>query len=110
MMTDRGWMYVGQEDRATDGLFFPMGPRVAILGYLDDPGLPPRRAAFEKHFDLCQSTIEWFNAAAWDDPQIELLIAHPDDRDRLANLSDHRKLRMNTLGLFRRRRSLGLFD
>lgn len=61
-------MYVGQEDWPTDGLLFPMGPRVAILGYLDDPGLSPRRAAFEEHLDQCQSTIDYLNAAAWDDP------------------------------------------
>jgi hypothetical protein len=41
MITDRGWMYVGQEDKTTHGLLLPMGRRVAILGYLDDPGLPP---------------------------------------------------------------------
>jgi Protein of unknown function (DUF4238) len=110
MITDRGWMYVGQEDRPTDGLLFPMGPRVAILGYLDDPGLPPRRAAFEEHLDLCQSTIDYLNAAAWDDPYIELLIAHPDDQNRLASLPDHRNLRINALGPFRKHKSVGLFD
>ena len=57
MITDRGWMYVGQEDWPTHGLLLPMGPRVAILGYLDDPGLAPGRLAFEEHLDLCQSTI-----------------------------------------------------
>ena len=41
MITDRGWMYVGMEDWPTHGLLLPMGPRVAILGYLDDPGLGP---------------------------------------------------------------------
>jgi len=110
MITDRGWMYVGQEDWPTHGLLLPMGPRVAILGYLDDPGLPPRRPAFEEHLDLCQSTIDYLNAAAWDDPYIELLIAHPDDRNRLAALPDHRNLRINALGPYRNRKSVGLFD
>ena len=87
-----------------------MGPRVAILGYLDDPGLPPGRPAFEEHLDLCQSTIDYLNAAAWDDPYIELLIAHPDDRGRLAALPDHRNLRINALGPYRNRKSVGLFD
>jgi len=68
MISDRGWMYVGMEDWPTHELLFPIGPRVAILGYLDDPGLPPRRPAFEEHLDLCPSTIDWINAAAWDDP------------------------------------------
>jgi hypothetical protein len=110
MITDRGWMYVGQEDWPTHGLLLPMGPRVAILGYLDDPGLPPRQPAFSEHFDLCQSTIDYLNAAAWDDPYIELLIAHPDDCNRLATLPDHRNLRINALGPYRNRKSVGLFD
>ena len=110
MITDRGWMYVGQEDWPTAGLVLPMGPRVAILGYLDDPALPPGRPPFEEHLDLCQSTVDYLNAAAWDDPFIELLIAHPDDRDRLASLPDHRNLRINALGPYRNRKSVGLFD
>jgi hypothetical protein len=110
MITDRGWMYVGMEDWPTHGLLLPMGPRVAILGYLDDPGLPPGRPAFEEHLDLCPSTITWINAAAWADPYIELLIAHPDDRDRLAALPDHQNLRINTFGPYRNRQSVGLLD
>jgi hypothetical protein len=110
MITDRGWLYVGQEKWPTHGLLLALGPRVAILGYLDDPGLPPRRPAFEEHLELCQSTIDYLNAAAWDDPYIELLIAHPDDRDRLAALPDHQDLRSNALGPYRNRRSVGLFD
>jgi hypothetical protein len=110
MITDRGWMYVGMEDWPTHGLLLPMGPRVAILGYLDDPGLPPRRPAFEEHLDLCQSTIDYLNAAAWDDPYIELMVAHPGDQSRLAALPDHRNLRINALGPYRNRESVGLFD
>lgn len=110
MLTDRGWMYVGMEDWPTHGLLLPMGPRVAILGYLDDPGLPPTRPPFEEHLDLCPSTVTWINAAAWADPYINLLIAHPDDRDRLAALPDHQNLRINTLGPYRNRTSVGLLD
>jgi hypothetical protein len=110
MITDRGWRYVGMEDSPTHGLLLPMGPRVAILGYLDDPALPPRRPAFEEHLDLCPSTVSWINAAALADPYIELLIAHPDDRDRLATLPDHQSLRINTLGPYRNRKSVGLLD
>ncbi len=110
MITDRGRMYVGQEDWPTHGLLLPTGPQVAILGYLDDPDLPPRRPALEEHLDPCQSMIDYLNAAAWDDPYIDLLIAHPDDRSRLAALPDHRNLRINALGPFRNRKSVGLFD
>ena len=54
--------------------------------------------------------ITWINAAAWADPYIELLIAHPDDRDRLATLPDHHNLRINAFGPYRNRKSVGLFD
>jgi hypothetical protein len=40
MLTDRGWVYVEEPEVPSCGLFLPMGPRVAILGYLDDPQLP----------------------------------------------------------------------
>jgi hypothetical protein len=111
MITDRGWLYVGgQEDWQSYGLIFPMSPRVAILGYLDDPRLPPRQPAFSENFDLVPSYIRWFNAVSWDDPYIELLMAHPDDRNRLAGLPDHRKLKINAFGPYRNRKSLGLFD
>lgn len=88
----------------------PHGPAAAILGYLHDAGIPPRRPAFEEHLDLCQSTIDYLNAAAWDDPYIAALIAHPDDVGRLKDLPDHRKLRINALGPYRNRKSVGLFD
>jgi hypothetical protein len=110
MITDRGWMYVGMEDWPTHGLLLPMGPRVAILGHLDDPALPPCRPAFEEHLDLCPSTVRWINAAAWADPYINLLIAHPDDQGRLAALPDHQHLRVNALGPYRNRKSVGLLD
>jgi len=71
---------------------------------------PASRPAFEEHLDLCQSTIDYLNAAAWDDPYIELLIAHPDDRNRLASLQDHQDLRISALGPFRNRKSVGMFD
>ena len=54
--------------------------------------------------------VEWFNAAPRDDPYIEILVAHPDDRDRLARLRDYRDLRPNAYGPFRYRQSRGLFD
>ena len=57
MITDRGWVYVGgQENWQSYGLIFPMSPRVAILGYLDDPRLPPRQPAFSENFDLVPSS------------------------------------------------------
>ncbi|HVX21284.1 MAG TPA: DUF4238 domain-containing protein [Acidimicrobiales bacterium] len=110
MITDRGWMYVGEPDWPSHGLFLPMSPRVALLGYLDDIRLPPKRAAFDENLKMCQSWIEWFNAAAWYDPYISALIAHPDDRARLSSLPDHNDLRVTGYGPYRYRQSQGLFD
>ena len=39
-----------------------------------------------------------------------MLIAHPGDVGRLMALPDHRKLRINALGPYRKRESVGLFD
>jgi len=60
--------------------------------------------------NLCASWIEWLNAAAWDDPFITILMAHPDDRDRLAGLPAHRDLRPNAYGPYRGRCTERLFD
>jgi hypothetical protein len=54
--------------------------------------------------------MTYLNAAVWDDPFITMLIAHPGDRDRLASLPDHRAPRINALGPYRNRESVGLFD
>lgn len=70
------------------GMLLPMSPRVAILGYLDDPKLPPPRPAFEEHRDLCDGWIEQVNAFAWSDQNITTLIAHPDDKGRLARVPE----------------------
>jgi hypothetical protein len=44
------------------------------------------------------------------DRYIDLLIVHPDDRDRLASFPDHHNMRINSPGRYRNRRSVGLFD
>jgi len=110
MITDRGWIYVHEPGWPTNALFLPMGPRVALLGYLDDPRLPKRRPPFEEHLDLCASWIVWLNAAAWDDPFIEILMAHPNDRERLERLPQPQHLRVNRYGPYRYRHTNGLFD
>lgn len=110
MITDRGWIYVGEPNRTDHSLFLPMGPTVALLGYLNSPDLPPAKPPFTEHLDLCMSWVEWFNAVAWDDPFIDVLVAHPDDRHLLKNLPDHRDLRVNGYGPYRHRVSSGLMD
>jgi len=110
MITDHGWIYIGQADRNSRALFLPMGPRVALLGYLDAPDLPPRRPPFEQHLDLCQSTVDWLNAGVRTDLHFETLYAHPDDRYFLENLPDVRDVQPNKHGPYRMRISGGFFD
>lgn len=111
MITDRGWVYVGEPDRSDHALFLPLGPRVALLGYLDSPDLPqPKRAPFEEHLDLCWSWVEWFNADAWADPYIGALYCHPSDRALLEQLRDPSQVLVNGYGPYRYRLSGGLTD
>lgn len=108
MVSDRGWMLVGGDLPA---VLLPMGPRVAILGYPDDPALPPRRPPFEEHFGVVDSWIEWFNAATWADHEYtDLLIAHPDDLEQLEHIRDHDQVIVNGHGPFVGRYSAGLYD
>jgi len=41
---------------------------------------------------------------------VAVLIAYPGDAGRLTALPDHCKLRINALGPYRNRESVGLFD
>lgn len=108
MISDRGWSLVGD---AVLTILLPMGPRVAILGYPDDPALPPRRPPFEEHLDVVDSWIGWFNAATWADHEFtNLLIAHPDDLALLEQLPDHNDLRVNQHGPYMGRNAWGLCD
>ena len=43
-------------------MWLPVGPRVGILGYLEDPRLSPRRSPFSEHRELTLSWAQWFNA------------------------------------------------
>jgi hypothetical protein len=111
MTNDRGWIYVGQHAWPSRALFMPMSPRVAILGYLDHPSLPPRRSPFSEHLELRDMWIRWFNAALWnDDDPIVAVIAHPSDRELLRNLPRHEELHLDSHGPYRHRDVGGLFD
>jgi hypothetical protein len=59
---------------------------------------------------LCQSQIDWFNAAAWDDQLFELLIAHRNDQHSLANLADNRKLTSKPARAIPQQEPLALID
>jgi hypothetical protein len=109
-ITDRGWMMIGEPDRSDCSLLVSMSPRVALLGYLDAPDLPPARPPFEEHLDLCLSWVEWVRAAMWDDPTINAVYTHPSDRSWLEAIPDHRTLRVSEFGPFRMRKSSGLMD
>lgn len=110
MVTDRGWTRVGETNTLDASWFFPMGPRVAILGYSDSPGLSLRRNPFEEHLYLSNGYVEWLNANAWDDPWFNALYAHPDDRQLLETLPDHRNIVVDPRGPYRSMETKGFKD
>lgn len=84
VISDRGWLKFREPHRLKVCIWLPMGPRVGILGYLDDPELPPRRPPFSEHCDLTPPWVRWFNAGAWSDYTFtHAVFAHPDQRSLL---------------------------
>lgn len=112
MITDRGWAHIGEKGRSSNGLLLPMSPRVAILGYLDEDWLPPRRSPFEEHLYLHNSAIDWINSCACTnkDPYVSIIIAHPDDQERLVGNSILQYVPIDPSGPYQYRYSFGFFD
>ena len=80
---------------------------MAILGYLDDPSLPPARPAFEEHLDLCQSTMTYLNAAVWDETRTSTCSSPVP---MIVTGSPACPTTARSLGPYRNRESVGLFD
>ncbi|MDA8283379.1 MAG: DUF4238 domain-containing protein [Actinomycetota bacterium] len=113
VLSDRGWNIVREPGYEMHGVWLPVGPRVGILGYLDDPRLPPRRPPFSEHRELALSWAEWLNATAFSDTTItHAVFAHPDDKQRLRDAVKADGLRVTEFGPFRGRhwRASTLFD
>ena len=102
VLSDRGWNIIREPSYEMHGVWLPVGSRVGILGYLDDPRLPPRREPFSEHRELTLSWVQWFNATAFSDTTItHAVFAHPDDEQRLRDAVKAEDLRVTELGPYR---------
>ncbi|MDA8342078.1 MAG: DUF4238 domain-containing protein [Actinomycetota bacterium] len=113
VLSDRGWNIVREPGYEMHAVWLPVGPRVGILGYLDDPLLPPPRPPFSEHRELTLSWAEWFNATAFSDTTItHAVFAHPDDEQRLRDAVMADDLRVTEFGPYRGQhwRASTLFD
>ena len=76
---------VHQPSYEMDGFWLPVGPRVGLLGYLDDPRLPPKRPPFSEHRELTLSWAEWFNGTAFSDTTLRPRCGFRSSRGRAAS-------------------------
>lgn len=113
VLSDRGWSVIREPTRKMQGIWLPVGPRVGILGYLDDPCLPPRKPPFFEHRELTLSWAQWLNATAFSDKTMtRSVFGHPDDEQRFRDAVPATSLRVTRLGPYRGRhwRAGDLFD
>jgi hypothetical protein len=80
ILCDRGWTYIGQEERDGRGFFVPLTGRVALLAW----SAPGERLQFD-HRDLRPTWVKWLNAATWDEASY-FVVGHPEDASLLARL------------------------
>lgn len=113
VLSDRGWNIVREATNEVHGLWLPVGPRVGILGYLDDPRLPPRQPPFSEHREVTLSWAEWFNATAFSDTTMtHSVFGHPDDEQRFQDAVPAASHRVTGFGPYRGQhwRAVTLFD
>lgn len=67
LITDLGFSSVTDTVYPLKCFWIPVGPRVGLLGYPDDPRLPPRRPPFTEHLVLTPEWARWFAATAFPD-------------------------------------------
>lgn len=102
VLSDRGFNLVHEPSYEMDGFWLPVGPRVGLLGYLDDPRLPPKRPPFSEHRELTLSWAEWFNGTAFSDTTMtHAVFAHPEDEQRVKDAVPADDLRVTDLGPYR---------
>lgn len=102
VLSDRGWNIVREPSYEMHGVWLPVGPRVGILGYLEDPRLSTRRSPFSEHRELTLSWAQWFNATAFSDTTItHAVFAHPRDEQRLRDAVKGEELRVTEFGPYR---------
>ena len=78
IISDLGWVYVGQPRMPGRGLYVPLTARLAALAWADPAN--PRKV---DHQDMRPGGIRWLNAASWEEAP-DFVVGHPDDKPRAA--------------------------
>ena len=105
LLNDRGWCYVGQQNRPGRGLWVPLSTEVAVLAWLQR-GVA---GAFD-HLTLWPGWATWLNTATWVEAP-SFVAGHPDDKrvlDALTHVDDVAS-KLERFGPYRDRRLSGLF-
>jgi len=106
VLNDRGWSYVGQQDRPGRGLWVPLNSEVALLAWLQRGVL----GVFD-HLTLWPGWAAWLNTATWVDAP-SFVVGHPDEGcilDQLTHIDDITP-KLERFGPYRDRRLQGLFS
>jgi hypothetical protein len=106
VLNDRGWSYVGQQDRDGRGLWIPLNSKVGMLAWLQR-GVA---GGFE-HLNMWPGWATWLNTATWQDAP-SFVVGRPEDcylLDGLTHIEDVAP-RLERLGPYRDRRIQGLFS
>jgi hypothetical protein len=94
VLNDRGFSYVGQEQRSGRALFIPLSRRVAVLGFAG------QKTGFASRFTATPISVRWLNALTWTDAPLEAY-SYPEDGEMLASLADPSDARSNSTGPYR---------
>ena len=94
ILGDLGFTYLGQEQRGGRGIFVPLSPRVALLGFIE------QRQGFASRMPATPMTVNWLNAVTWEEAPRQVY-GHPAEKDNIASLGDPNQLRLNRLGPYR---------
>ena len=81
IISDLGWVYVGQPGMPGRGLHIPLTARLTALAWTDTANLGK-----VDHQDMRPGAIRWLNAASWEEAP-EFVVGHPDDRAELERMT-----------------------
>jgi len=81
IISDLGWVYVGQPRMPGRGLHIPLTARLAVLAWADPAN--PRKV---DHQDMRPGGTRWLNAASWEEAP-DFVVGHPDDKAELERMT-----------------------
>jgi len=81
IISDLGWVYVGQPRMPGRGLHFPLTARLAALAWRD-----PANPGKVDHQDMRPGAIRWLNATSWEEAP-DFVVGHPDDKTEMEGMT-----------------------